>query len=280
MLVITIVVAVFTAQLFGGISKETCRDGETVQGSKVEVGSLSKLRYQGKNQEEIKRTEEKSQRRVARENEPAPKNDGGSRENEPGSSCWKNEMEGSFRGRLTVDWRKLVAGSISPKVREFLGTAVEKPPGRCVEGDDDGVGEARFDHTVGRPFEVFHFKRLFHHCPTGCPKLGERTGGAMEVGKSPCLAAMRVAESGSMPEDLDGEPWTKAWFNRCPGHGTDQWIETLRSEGWLVRSHSKWRARTFHPLQKSLPLDAKEFTGVRVSVGFDEENNKVVRRDD
>ena len=154
---------------------------------------------------------------------------------------------------------KLVAGSISPKVREFWGTAVEKPPGRCVEGDDDVVGEARFDHSVGRPFEVFHFKRLFHHCHMG------RTGGAMEVGKSPCLAAMRVAESGSMPEDLDGEPWTirlgltvvqgmeqingsrlwgrkDSWFAHIQNGGRERFIHYKNHCLWTPRSSPVWES--------------------------------------
>ena len=279
MVVLTVVVAVFTVQLLG-LSKGTGRDGETVQQSKIGIGSLNKLWCREKTQEEITKEEEKIEQRVAREDEPAPKLGNGSRENEPGSYNEDCKVKRNHGGRSTVDRRKHMAGRFTRKIRAFLGAVVGKTPGRRMEGAEKTVGEARVDQSEGRNFEIFRFKSVIHYCPTGCPSLADRSGGAMDTAKSPSLAAMRVANYSEVHGEPEGDPWTRPWFDRCPGHGKDQWIETLRSEGWLVRSHATWPARTFHPLHKTLPLEAKDLTGVRVSVGFDEENNKVVRIDD
>lgn len=279
MVVLTVVVAVFTVQLLG-LSKGTGGYGETVQQSKIGIGSLNKLWCREKTEEEITKEGKKIDQRGAREDEPAPELENESRENEPGSYSGKCEVKRNPSGRSTVERQKHVAGGFTQKVRDFLGVVVGKTPSRRVEGAEKVVGEARIDHSDGRMLEVFRFKSVFYHCPTGCPSLVDRTGGAMDTGKSLSLAAMRVANYGGAHGEPEGDPWTRPWFDRCPGHGKDQWIETLRSEGWLVRSHSSWRARTFHPLHKTLPLEAKDLTGVRVSVGFDEENNKVVKIDD
>lgn len=102
----------------------------------------------------------------------------------------------------------------------------------------------------------------------------------MEDVQSYRLAAIKAGGNEKPNRSLVDEPWNQTMFSRSPGHGQDQWIETMRSEGWLVRSHSKWRSRTFQPLHKTLPLDPKEFTGLRVSVGFDADEKRVVMQDE
>ena len=50
-------------------------------------------------------------------------------------------------------------------------------------------------------------------------------------------------------------------------------------EGWIVRIHSKGRKTRFHPLHSSLPVEAKEFHGLRVTKRFLLDGNMAITQD-
>lgn len=75
-------------------------------------------------------------------------------------------------------------------------------------------------------------------------------------------------------------PWNEGRFLLCPDSGKDQWLETLKSRGWLVRAHPEHRVRTFHPIHRNVLLDPKLLSGIGVTIAFAGAGNKSIVKDD
>ena len=297
LVVLTVVIAVFIVQF---LRRKGC--GEILQPENqcriISEGScLRKLDVKKENQNKSQEEMKKKETRWARENEPAsngareyePAREGtsGSRENEPDSLRLKKEKKDWNVCRPAVTESVCVAGGKTPKlrddVRDGFGNVEENPEGRRKQCGKAVVGLVETSDDTQDRREFLTLESSLNHCPTGCPGLSVRVGRAMDDDKVYRLAALKVGTSEKSGRSLGGlvdEPWNQAMFMRSPGHGQDQWIETMRSEGWLVRSHSKWRSKTFHPLHRTLPIDPQEFTGVRVSISFDADEKRMVLHDE
>ena len=70
------------------------------------------------------------------------------------------------------------------------------------------------------------------------------------------------------------EPWEHGDFQQPPVIHSDHWRKTWWARGWLIREHGYRRARAFQPLHGTLPVDAEDLTGERVTIAFlDEKPN-------
>ena len=66
--------------------------------------------------------------------------------------------------------------------------------------------------------------------------------------------------------------WEDGRFDLMPV-GPDKWIQTR--EGLLIRTHSKLRRRSFHPLHRSIPLEVSSLRGVRHTVIFPDDHQSL-----
>ena len=270
-------------------------EGSTVP-SRVDGAGDSSL-LNGREEEEPTKAKEQQERQEARGNEPAllvvredeptikrmrflrenePRNPVQPREDEPGWT--KKERECTHLEVLDVFGKEKEGCSPEASDRpldlwhsiwdtEF----VARPASRL---DDD--------LSSSQDFETDCVK---HHCPTGCPGcvLCSVDGGiamASSVGPSGGLAKIAAfrAESGS--DQRSGEIWERELFQRPPrSHYKDCWIDAHLSEGWLVRSHGGSRVRRFHPLHRGVPVDVGLLAGPRVSIGFNEQGQRIEVKD-
>ena len=81
----------------------------------------------------------------------------------------------------------------------------------------------------------------------------------------PCTSWTRPTVSGAASSH--GSTWGLEQYQYCPT-GPDRWDLSKFEEGWVIRIHSRGRKRRFHPLHQSLPIDAQELEGPRITKRF------------
>ena len=166
----------------------------------------------------------------------------------------------------------------------------------------EGVAEVNWWERVAGSAQVFFFENVFgrsevrrnplstldgssYYCPQGCPGRGELNGAiAMADSKmNPKVAALRMAHGnqGSDDQGLVAVPelWEEEKFGRPPKYNKDEWIDCWLERGWLIRSHGKERVRRFHPVHKGNPIHVDNLSGDRISIGFNNKGERVMRKD-
>ena len=97
----------------------------------------------------------------------------------------------------------------------------------------------------------------------------ERTTGGMipqvVMGGPPATSwtSSTTSLGGGYPRSI----WGTEQYQYCPT-GHDRWDLTKLSEGWVIRIHGRNRKRRFHPLHGSLPVDAGDLEGERITKRF------------
>ena len=81
----------------------------------------------------------------------------------------------------------------------------------------------------------------------------------------PCASWTRPATSGA--EGSHGSVWGLEQYQYCPT-GHNRWDLSKLEVGWVIRIHGRGRKRRFHPLHQSLPVEAKELEGPRITKRF------------
>ena len=93
------------------------------------------------------------------------------------------------------------------------------------------------------------------------------------VGGPPCSQWSENVES-----EKPKAPWSRDRFQFRPT-GAERWDMSLLEEGWIVRVHSKSRKRRYHPLHSSVPVDARELQGLRVTKRFLVDGRMIITQD-
>ena len=93
------------------------------------------------------------------------------------------------------------------------------------------------------------------------------------VGGPPCSQWSENVES-----EKPKAPWCRDRFQFRPT-GAERWDMSLLEEGWIVRVHSKSRKRRYHPLHSSVPVDARELQGLRVTKRFLVDGRMIITQD-
>ena len=93
------------------------------------------------------------------------------------------------------------------------------------------------------------------------------------VGGPPCSQWSENVES-----EKPKAPWSRDRFQFRPT-GAERWDMSLLEEGWIVRVHSKTRKRRYHPLHSSVPVDARELQGLRVTKRFLVDGRMIITQD-
>ena len=94
------------------------------------------------------------------------------------------------------------------------------------------------------------------HPSTSWSRATARDGTAATT-RGPTMAAERPS----------GSVWGVEQYQYCPT-GHDRWDLSKLREGWIIRCHGRARKRRFHPLHGSLPVQASELDGVRITKRF------------
>lgn len=242
------------------------------------LGVWSRLGWREEEKGEEEKTSkamEHKTRQDARGNEPAQ---GWPREHEPGHQHLPRDGQGHLEpGRFGETLRDDEPNISKVELRDsFDDHQVPRfwdyPSGRPVSG--------RSRNVVGEGGSVCDPKST-HYCPSSCPGSSfPEVDGAIAMDSTSTgrlkIAAVRVDNAGAAGED---EPWKVGRFVNPPSHGKDCWIDVLLDRGWLVRAHSSERVRKMHPIHRSIPVDPKDLTIERVTVGFDREGNRLEIRD-
>ena len=71
----------------------------------------------------------------------------------------------------------------------------------------------------------------------------------------------------------------RMWRRHHGRGGAERWDMSLLEEGWIVRVHSKSRKRRYHPLHSSVPVDARELQGLRVTKRFLVDRRMIITQD-
>ena len=70
------------------------------------------------------------------------------------------------------------------------------------------------------------------------------------------------------PEFTCEDPWMHSDFQQRPTKHSDSWRLSWWHRGWLIREHGSSRSRAFQPLHETLPVEAEDLLGERVTVAF------------
>ena len=82
-----------------------------------------------------------------------------------------------------------------------------------------------------------------------------------------------------LPSGWCDEPWNLKDFEFPKMKGKDAWSLQLWERGWLVRVHSTGRQKRFQPVHESLPCNADQLDGMRVTVAWLSSGEKYILED-